>query len=157
LTLENCQVDTQIFLASCNNALQRAKHADPTATALLCDALLLWKGEFMPGICGSERVDLYRQELRRTHVAASRKFAALLVREGKIDKAALCLQQCALIDPGNDELIGELYRLLVQGHQLSQARQLLHQYSEQLHAAGFSRIEIVAALRCITDPAGEPQ
>lgn len=150
LTLENCSVDAHRFLNSSDEAQQLARRSEPAATARLCDTLSCWGGDYMPGVSGGEQVDLYRDRLRRSYVVCARKLASLLIRDGQLDAAATCLKQSVLIDPGNDELITELYRLLVKGHQLGQARQLMQQYAEQLQAAGFSRIEITAAVRSIT-------
>ena len=146
LALENCQVDAYLFIRQATYALQCHKDRQPEAEQELALAVNLWHGEFIPEVAGCDRVESFRRELRTLFLDCCRKQARSSLRQGSCEQAVELLRRAVLTDPGNDELVGELYRLLCTGNPL-QAKLLLQDYARQLQEAGFTRNEIAESLR----------
>lgn len=146
LALENCQVDAFLFIRQANYALQCHKERQPEAERELILAVSLWHGDFLPEVAGCDRVESFRRELRTLFLDCCRKQARNSLRQGSCEQAVELLRRAVLTDPGNDELVGELYRLLCTGNPL-QAKLLLQDYARQLQEAGFTRNEIAESLR----------
>lgn len=146
LALEGCQVDAFLFIRQANFALQCYKERQPWAEREMLLALSLWHGDFIPEVTGCDRVEIFRRELRNLFLDCCRKQARNENLKGSCTQAIELLRRAILADPGNDDLVGELYQLLAASSPL-QAKQLLQDYARQLEEAGFSPKEIAASLR----------
>lgn len=152
LSLEHCQVDAVAFVRGVQKGYESLKRGDlAAAEGHYTGALDLWSGGFIPGVPGNERTEAFRRELQQMLHTCCRQLGTLLARSGRLEEAITVMQRALCADPGNDLLVAELYRLLLQANHPGQARQLLRHYGECLARDGFSPEEIEEALAEIRD------
>lgn len=143
LSLENCNIDLNIFLRAATRGLDLKKRGETAAAvAELETAVNLYGGEFLSGVTSYESIDALRHETSRLFVGCCRHLARIHEAAGRVEETTALLMRGLKFEPTNDALTMALYlHLTVQGDFVA-AKRILRQYSEALLKEGFSSKEI---------------
>jgi len=149
--LAHCRIDALDFLNYVNRGLRHLRLQENwQAGNDFHTAYTLWRGEFASGVSGEEQISSFRQQLANTYSELAHAWSGLLVNSERLTTAIKLVEKALVYSPLNDTLYALLYRL--QGKNSAvQARRVLQQYNDLLHAEGYPAEEITELLTSITN------
>jgi len=151
LFLRNCRVDAAEFILSARRGLELAKRGrNQEAMEAFAAAFRLWEGSFALTNSEVDRLREFDDLLERLHLDLVLRWSELLAADGDSETACEILSRALAGDRTNDALVKALYSNCLRQKNTLKAAEVLRQYEDALHRAGFTGREIRDALAGIT-------
>lgn len=153
LQLRNCRIDALEFGQVARKGLAHYRRKEHwQAGHAFSEAYGLWTGPFLPNGPLTDAIRDFRQELSGLFSEIALKWGKLLLLTDGVEAVLPILRQALRYDRTNDELVRELYQLLVAAKNPRGARELLREYAENLRLEDCDEAEIGEILEGVVLP-----
>jgi two-component SAPR family response regulator len=153
LSLSNCRCDAAAFMTHTRKGLDHFREKEFwQADNAFYTALLLWQGEFMPGVELCDPADLFRSEIQNRYLDSAVAWCTILMDNGRLSEATKIAEQALQSDDINHVLVRILYRLHSLRDDPVRAAKTINNYKKSLNNAGFGIEEIEGVVESLFAP-----
>jgi len=147
LSLENCRIDAQEFLAAAKAGRKKARDSQGWQAGLAFEkALALWRRCEIDTYAESEQVVEYCATLAMTATEVAERWSGLLNSMGRNAEAIAVLEKALSQDSANEALVKGLFWLYREAKETRKAQELLKQFAGHLRKDEYSDAEIAESL-----------
>lgn len=152
LCLTNCRLDADIFIENVRKGFAHIQKKELwQAGNRFYSASLQWKGHYLVGLRGNDRVNGKSYELEHLYQDMSLTWGRILFETGQHTECIDVLNQAIAHDHTNDTFVSALYQAYLKNNQPLRANELLKRYENALRAAEYDPDEIADAVKEIWD------